>query len=108
MGDEYPGVHRLGMSGQRPWRLEVTWHCTSFTSVTPVPRAAPWSRLSCPRRAHVNRLWRVMRTGRVTMGAVTSPRRRPEDAAGDADVMRRIREGDRSAVDELYERFRRP
>jgi RNA polymerase sigma-70 factor (ECF subfamily) len=42
------------------------------------------------------------------MGAVTSPPRRPDDAAGDADVMRRIRAGDRNAVDELYERFRRP
>ena len=28
---------------------------------------------------------------RVIMGAVTSPARRPDDAAGDADVMRRIR-----------------
>jgi RNA polymerase sigma-70 factor (ECF subfamily) len=45
---------------------------------------------------------------RVTMGAVTSPARRPDDASGDADVMRRIRAGDRSAVDDLYERFRRP
>jgi len=44
----------------------------------------------------------------VTMGAVTSPVRRPDDAAGDADVMRRIRAGDRSAVDDLYTRFRRP
>ena len=42
------------------------------------------------------------------MGAVTSPRRRSEDAAGDVDVMRRIRAGDRSAVEELYDRFRRP
>ena len=42
------------------------------------------------------------------MGAVTSPVRRPDDASGDVDVMRRIRAGDRSAVDELYERFRRP
>ena len=45
---------------------------------------------------------------RVTMGAVTSPVRRPDDAARDADVMRRIRAGDRSAVDDLYTRFRRP
>jgi RNA polymerase sigma-70 factor (ECF subfamily) len=45
---------------------------------------------------------------RVTMGAVTSPARRPDDASGDADVMRRIRAGDRSAVDDLYEHFRRP
>src|SRR5215203_4813186 len=49
-----------------------------------------------------------MRTVRVTMGAVTSPVRRPDDASGDVDVMRRIRAGDRTAVDELYERFRRP
>jgi RNA polymerase sigma-70 factor (ECF subfamily) len=42
------------------------------------------------------------------MGLVTSPARRPEDVAGDAEVMRRIRAGDRSAVDDLYERFRRP
>jgi RNA polymerase sigma-70 factor (ECF subfamily) len=42
------------------------------------------------------------------MGTVTSPARRPEDVAGDAEVMRRIRAGDRSAVDDLYERFRRP
>jgi RNA polymerase sigma factor (sigma-70 family) len=34
--------------------------------------------------------------------------RRPEDAAGDAEVMRRIRAGDRTAIDDLYERFRRP
>ncbi len=45
---------------------------------------------------------------RVTMSAVTSPVRRPDDASGDADVMRRIRAGDRDAIDELYERFRRP
>jgi RNA polymerase sigma-70 factor (ECF subfamily) len=42
------------------------------------------------------------------MGTVTPPARRPEDVAGDAEVMRRIRAGDRSAVDDLYERFRRP
>ena len=45
---------------------------------------------------------------RVTMSLVTLSPRRPEDAAGDADVLRRIRNGDRSAIDELYERFRRP
>jgi RNA polymerase sigma-70 factor (ECF subfamily) len=42
------------------------------------------------------------------MSLVTLSPRRPEDAAGDADVLRRIRNGDRSAIDELYERFRRP
>jgi RNA polymerase sigma factor (sigma-70 family) len=45
---------------------------------------------------------------RVIMGVVTSPVRRPDDAAGDADVMRRIRAGDRGGIDDLYERFRRP
>jgi RNA polymerase sigma factor (sigma-70 family) len=44
----------------------------------------------------------------VIMGAVTSPVRRPDDASGDAEVMRRIRAGDRTAVDDLYQRFRRP
>src|SRR4029453_14280273 len=42
------------------------------------------------------------------MGAVSRPPRRPQDATGDADVLRRIRAGDRSAVDDLYDRFRRP
>src|SRR3954454_6272774 len=42
------------------------------------------------------------------MGAVSRPPRRPEDAPGDADVLQRIRAGDRSAVDDLYARFRRP
>jgi RNA polymerase sigma-70 factor (ECF subfamily) len=42
------------------------------------------------------------------MSLVTLPPRRPEDAAGDADVLRRIRDGDRGAIDDLYERFRRP
>ena len=42
------------------------------------------------------------------MGAVSPPARRPEDPAADADLLRRIREGDRTAVDDLYERFRRP
>jgi RNA polymerase sigma factor (sigma-70 family) len=45
---------------------------------------------------------------RVTMGSVSSPARRPDDPSRDVEIMRRIREGDRSAVDELYERFRRP
>jgi RNA polymerase sigma factor (sigma-70 family) len=42
------------------------------------------------------------------MGTVSPPVRRPEDVDGDAAVMRRIRGGDRTAVDDLYERFRRP
>jgi RNA polymerase sigma-70 factor (ECF subfamily) len=45
---------------------------------------------------------------RVTMGLVSPPVRRPDDAAGDADVMRRIKAGERTAIDDLYERFRRP
>src|SRR4029079_2450493 len=36
------------------------------------------------------------------------PARRPEDADGDADILRRVRAGDANAIDDLYERFRRP
>jgi len=42
------------------------------------------------------------------MGAVSRPVRRPEGGEGDAELLRRIHAGDRAAVDELYERFRRP
>jgi len=42
------------------------------------------------------------------MGAVSPPAQRPEDPATDADLLRRIRAGDRTAVDDLYTRFRRP
>ena len=42
------------------------------------------------------------------MSAVSRPARRPGDEPGDADLVRRIRAGDTSAVDDLYERFRRP
>jgi RNA polymerase sigma factor (sigma-70 family) len=42
------------------------------------------------------------------MGAVSPPLRRREDPSLDADLLRRIRAGDRTAVDDLYERFRRP
>jgi RNA polymerase sigma-70 factor (ECF subfamily) len=42
------------------------------------------------------------------MGTVSRAARRPEDAVRDADVLRRIAGGDRTAVDDLYERFRRP
>src|SRR6476469_1809929 len=108
MGEEYPGVHRLGMSGQRPSSLEVTSHCTSFTSVSPVTRSGSPSERSCPVRAQMNRRRGPLRTMRVTMGAVSTPARRPEDAAGDADVLRRIRAGDPTAIDDLYARFRRP
>src|SRR4051794_20669521 len=42
------------------------------------------------------------------MGAVTRPARPPERSSPDADLVRRIRAGDHGAVDELYDRFRRP
>ncbi len=34
--------------------------------------------------------------------------RRSEDGVGDVEILQRIRAGERGAVDELYERFRRP
>jgi RNA polymerase sigma factor (sigma-70 family) len=42
------------------------------------------------------------------MGAVSPPARRPEDTPEDAEVLQRIRAGDRSAVEDFYGRFRRP
>jgi RNA polymerase sigma-70 factor (ECF subfamily) len=42
------------------------------------------------------------------MGVVTRPPRRPEDSAADTELLRRVAAGDRGAVDDLYERFRRP
>ena len=39
---------------------------------------------------------------------MSRPARRPEEESGDADLVRRIRAGDRGAVDDLYDRFRRP
>jgi RNA polymerase sigma factor (sigma-70 family) len=42
------------------------------------------------------------------MGTVSRPVFRPEDGVDDVEILRRIRAGDRDAVDELYERFRRP
>ena len=42
------------------------------------------------------------------MGAVTRPARPPERSSPDADILRRIAAGDAGAVDDLYERFRRP
>jgi RNA polymerase sigma factor (sigma-70 family) len=42
------------------------------------------------------------------MEGVSRPARRPEEDSVDADLVRRIRAGDRAAVDDLYERFRRP
>jgi RNA polymerase sigma-70 factor (ECF subfamily) len=42
------------------------------------------------------------------MGAVSRPERRSAEDPADAALVRRIRAGDRSAVDDLYDRFRRP
>ena len=42
------------------------------------------------------------------MGAVSRPARPPEGDPGDADLVRRIRAGDRGAIADLYDRFRRP
>jgi RNA polymerase sigma-70 factor (ECF subfamily) len=42
------------------------------------------------------------------MGAVSTPERRSADDPADAALVRRIRAGDRGAVDDLYERFGRP
>jgi RNA polymerase sigma-70 factor, ECF subfamily len=42
------------------------------------------------------------------MGAVSRPARRPEEDSADVDLLRRIRAGERAAVDDLYQRFRRP
>ena len=42
------------------------------------------------------------------MGAVTRPARPPERSSPDADILRRIAAGDARAVDDLYDRFRRP
>ena len=42
------------------------------------------------------------------MGTVTRPARRLGDDPGDADIVSRLCQGDRSAVDDLYDRFRRP
>ncbi|MEI4270920.1 sigma-70 family RNA polymerase sigma factor [Klenkia sp. LSe6-5] len=39
---------------------------------------------------------------------MTRPPRRADDAAADAELLRRVRAGDRGAVDDLYDRFRRP
>ena len=42
------------------------------------------------------------------MGLVSRPPRSPEDGAADLELLRRVAAGDRGAVDDLYERFRRP
>ncbi len=42
------------------------------------------------------------------MGLVTRPARRPEDSSADAEIIRRLQAGDRGAIEDLYDRFRRP
>ncbi|MCV2491417.1 sigma-70 family RNA polymerase sigma factor [Geodermatophilus sp. YIM 151500] len=42
------------------------------------------------------------------MGPVSRPGARSEHGSGDADLLRRIAAGERGAVDDLYDRFRRP
>ena len=42
------------------------------------------------------------------MGLVSRPPRSPEDSAADLELLRRVAAGDRGAVDDLYQRFRRP
>jgi RNA polymerase sigma factor (sigma-70 family) len=56
----------------------------------------------------MNRTVGTARTFRVTMGAVTRPARSPQSGGEDAELIRRIRAGERNAVDDLYVRFRRP
>jgi RNA polymerase sigma-70 factor (ECF subfamily) len=52
---------------------------------------------------------RIMRrTPRVTMDLVSRPRRSPGDGVADLELVRRVAAGDRGAVDDLYQRFRRP
>src|SRR3954452_4356461 len=59
-------------------------------------------------RTSLNRKSCPPRTERVTMGAVSPPERRPAEDAADVALVRRIRARDREAVDDLYDRFRRP
>jgi RNA polymerase sigma factor (sigma-70 family) len=42
------------------------------------------------------------------MGLVSRPSRVPSDGPDDVELVRRLQAGDRTAVDDLYERFRRP
>jgi RNA polymerase sigma-70 factor (ECF subfamily) len=56
----------------------------------------------------LNRSGGTARTPHVTMGIVSRPPRSPEGSAADLELVRRVAAGDRGAVDDLYERFRRP
>ena len=62
----------------------------------------------CPFAADLNRAARLLRRPHVTMGLVSSPARRVGDGPAGADLLVRMRAGDRSAVDELYDRYSRP
>jgi RNA polymerase sigma factor (sigma-70 family) len=42
------------------------------------------------------------------MGLVSRPPRTPEDSTADLELVRRVAAGDRGAIDDLYQRFRRP
>src|SRR3954452_5479096 len=96
MGEECPRVHRLAMSGQRPSDLGVT---SVLTPVTFDPNVTTLNGEPSTGSA---------RTSHVTMGAVSRPVRRPEDVAGDREVISPIRAGDRRSVDGLSDRSATP
>jgi RNA polymerase sigma-70 factor (ECF subfamily) len=56
----------------------------------------------------LNREQAVVRTLHVTMGLVTRATPSAEDGAADLELVRRVAAGERGALDDLYERFRRP
>src|SRR5919202_1664030 len=62
----------------------------------------------CPLGARLNRVARLSRRPRVTMELVSSSGRRVGDGPAGADLLTRMRAGDRSAVGELYDRYGRP
>src|SRR5215212_9858619 len=76
---------------------DVSIHDTPHQSLRPHRSRSSPNRKACPARRE-----------RVTMEAVSPPERRPADDPADAALVRRIRAGDRGAVDDLYARFRRP
>src|SRR5919107_6256562 len=78
-----------------------------MTEVTPGDHRACRSAV-CPFGAHVSGVARLSRRPRVTMGLVSSPARRVGDGPAGADLLLRMRAGDRGAVDELYDRYSRP
>src|SRR3712207_4616404 len=106
------------MSGERPEGRKVTGGRTDLHHTTSLPRKPLRYAPDCRRvtsvtgtgrfPGEVNRDGCPERTLHVTMGAVTRPARPPERSSPDADLLRRIAAGDAAAVDDLYERFRRP